>query len=97
MSEVSLATASQASIQSEYTSTGTERSGGECVSRVSRAKDGHGLTVNAGLEVLVACFAGEVADALLLVDLDGHGGLVVAKDALEGHGESFALGCVSGE
>jgi hypothetical protein len=53
-----------------------------------------GRTVDAGLEVLVACFAAQIAYALLLVDLDGHGRFVVTEYAFERRRESFALGRV---
>lgn len=48
-------------------------------------------TIRAGLEVLPARLAAQVADAGLLVDLDGDGGLVAAEEAAEGGREGFAL------
>ena len=87
-------TASHASTQSAYTSTGCDRSvpGQLWPSKSSIAQH----TCDARLEVLATRLAGQVADAGLLVDLDADGSLVVAEEASEGGCEGFALvGCQS--
>lgn len=48
-------------------------------------------TVDGGLEALAADFAFQRADAGFLIDLDGHGVLVVAEEAGEDGGERVAL------
>jgi len=57
--------------------------------------------VDSALELLVADFAGEVSDALFLVELDGYGVLVVAEEAGENGWEGLVsflalglLGCL---
>ena len=52
---------------------------------------GGGEVVDAGLEVLAADFAVELADAELLVQLDNDGLFVVAEEAGEGRGQGFTL------
>ena len=99
----SFATASQASTQSAYTSTGAERSAGS-QPRFSGRAAGQGAgpfvqkfqmlvprTICICLECLAAHLALQVSDAGLL--LDGHGNrvLVVAEETLESAGELLLL------
>lgn len=78
----SFATASHASIQSAYTSTGAERSVHNqhvCHPRDTSAPH----TVDIGLESLPTDLALQVADTGLLLDGHRHGLFVVAEQALE--------------